>query len=65
MNLGHTGGRRVQPLTTTLPLLPKMYEYEGNQKKKKIIKQFEQQQCAHLCLICQIVIFQTLIIHLN
>ena len=27
----------MQPLTTTLPLLPKMYEYEGNQKKKKLL----------------------------
>lgn len=42
-------------LTTTC-LLPNMYEYEENQKKKPFIK-FEQQQCAHLCLISQIIIF--------
>ena len=34
-----------------------MYEYEENQKKETFIKKFEQQQCAHLCLISQIVIF--------
>ena len=34
-----------------------MYEYEENQDKKTFTKKFEQQQCAHLCLISQIIIF--------
>ena len=51
-------------LTSTLPLLPNMYEYEENQKKT-FIKKFKQQQCAHLCLISQIIIFLVLIIFFN
>ena len=34
-------------------------------KKREVIKKFEQQQCAHLCLICQIVMFQALIVLIN
>ena len=48
------GDECSHPCTT---LLPNRYEYEENQKKETFIKKIEQQQCAHLCLISQIVIF--------
>ena len=48
------GDECSHPCTT---LLPNRYEYKENQKKETFIKKIEQQQCAHLCLISQIVIF--------
>ena len=48
------GDECSHPCTT---LLLNRYEYEENQKKETFIKKIEQQQCAHLCLISQIVIF--------